>query len=61
MRYKPMVNKIKAWLEDEVKCQGEHPWDNGDEMVDDDGGDICVGRAECAEGLLNEIKKWENK
>mgnify|MGYP003629351340 FL=1 len=56
-----MVSKIKAWLEDEVKCQGEHPWNNGDEMVDDDGGDICVGRAECAEGLLNEIKKWENE
>ena len=56
-----LVNKIKAWLEDEVKCQGKHPWDNGDEMVDDDGGDICVGRAECAEGLLNQIKQWENE
>ncbi len=55
------INKIKAWLEDEVKCQGKHPWDNGDEMVDDDGGDICVGRSECAEGLLNQIEKWENE
>ncbi len=30
-------------------------------MVDDDGGDICVGRSECAEGLLNQIEKWENE
>ena len=61
LRWSMLIKKIKEYLEDEVKCQGKHPWDNGDEMVDDDGEDICVGRAECAEGLLNQIKTWENE
>jgi hypothetical protein len=56
-----VIAKIEKWLKDEIKCQGKHPWHNGDEMVDDDGGDICVGRAECAEGLLNSIKKWKKE
>ena len=55
-----LIDQIKAWLVDEVNCQGKHPWSNGDEMVDDDG-DVCEGRHECAEGLLNQIEKWENK
>tara|TARA_R100001369_G_scaffold356_1_gene986 strand:+ start:327 stop:491 length:165 start_codon:yes stop_codon:yes gene_type:complete len=54
-----MVNKIKAWLEDEVE-----PTDEQGELVeqyDESTSDIHRGRAECAEGLLNEIKKWENE
>jgi len=62
MRYKPMVNKIKAWLEDEVRTNNESTYDDYDsEVVDDLDVYLCRGRAECAEGLLNEIKKWENE
>jgi len=62
MRYKPMVSKIKAWLEDEVRTNNESTYDDYDsEVVDDSDVYLCRGRAECAEGLLNEIKKWENE
>jgi hypothetical protein len=63
MRYKPMVNKIKAWLEDEVRTNNKSTYDDYDHEVVDDDSDVylCRGRAECAEGLLNEIKKWENE
>lgn len=44
------INKIKSWLIDEVN----HPQCDGA-----DG--ICEGRHECAEGLLNQIEKWENE
>ena len=56
-----LIDQIKAWLVDEVNCHGKHPWSNGDEMVDDDEDGICEGRHECAEGLLNQIEKWENE
>ena len=60
MRYKPMVSKIKAWLEDEVRTNNESTYDDYDsEVVDDSDVYLCRGRAECAEGLLNQIKKWE--
>jgi len=62
MRYKPMVNKIKAYLEEEVRTNNESTYDDYDsEVVDDLDVYLCRGRAECAEGLLNEIKKWENE
>jgi len=62
MRYKPMVNKIKAYLEEEVRTNYESTYDDYDsEVVDDLDVYLCRGRAECAEGLLNEIKKWENE
>ena len=62
MRYKPMVNKIKAYLEEEVRTNNESTYDDYDsEVVDDEDVYLCRGRAECAEGLLNEIKKWENE
>jgi hypothetical protein len=62
MRYKPMVSKIKAYLEDEVRTNNESTYDDYDhEVVDDSDVYLCRGRAECAEGLLNEIKKWENE
>ena len=62
MRYKPMVNKIKAYLEEEVRTNNKSTYDDYDsEVVDDLDVYLCRGRAECAEGLLNEIKKWENE
>ena len=65
MRYKPMVNKIKAYLEEEVRITNkwlDHIMSiKGIVDVDDSDVDLCRGRAECAEGLLNEIKKWENE
>ena len=62
MRYKPLVNKIKASLEEEVRTNYESTYDDYDsEVVDDLDVYLCRGRAECAEGLLNEIKKWENE
>ena len=60
MRYKPMVSKIKAYLEDEVRTNNWGTYDDYDhEVVDDLYVYLCRGRAECAEGLLNQIKKWE--
>ncbi len=56
-----LINKIKKYLKSEVKCNGKHPWHDGEEMIEDDGGDICVGRAELAENLLTQIKIWEDK
>ena len=62
MRYKPMVNKIKAYLEAEVRTHNESTYDDYDsEVVDDSDVYLCRGRAECAEGLLEQIKQWENE
>ena len=50
-----MIDKIKKWLEDEVEnteliekilCESDDDY-------------IIFGRKECAESLLNQIKKWE--
>ena len=51
------INKIKAWLEDEVESKDE----NGNiiERYDEMTSDIFAGRSECAEGLLEQIKTWE--
>ncbi len=57
-----LINKIKAYLEEEVRTNNESTYDDYDsEVVDDSDVYLCRGRAECAEGLLNEIKKWENE
>ena len=53
------INKIKSWLIDEVKHQ--QPIIDGEEILTDGTDDICEGRHECAEGLLNQIEEWENK
>jgi hypothetical protein len=54
-----LINKIKSWLIDEVKYQ--QPIIDGEEILTDGTDDICEGRHECAEGLLNQIEEWENK
>jgi len=53
------INKIKSWLIDEVKHQ--QPIVDGEEILTDGTDDICEGRHECAEGLLNQIEEWENE
>ena len=52
-----LIQKIKDWLEDEVE-QGQ-PVVDGEEEIDDGTEDIVIGRHECAECLLEQIKKWE--
>mgnify|MGYP003128190026 FL=1 len=52
-----MIDKIKEWLEDEVEdVNTEFSKKNFYESEDDY---IILGRKECAESLLNQIKKWE--
>jgi len=56
------INKIKKWLKDEIKHNEEivNAKDNKLEEVCSDGtDDIIYGRSECAECLLDQIKKWE--
>jgi hypothetical protein len=59
-----LVNKIKAWLEDEVNSYKklQDSIDNGEKAEDVcDQPEVLFGRNECAEGLLNQIKTWENE
>jgi hypothetical protein len=52
-----LVNKIKEHCDQEVEVNEEHPW----HTITDGTGDISRGRLEFAEGLLNQIKTWENE
>ena len=57
-----MIKKIKTWLRQEIKDHQEivDADDNNEDHITSDGtDDIFIGRHECAEGLLNQIKKWE--
>jgi hypothetical protein len=51
-----IINKIKQWLEDEVKTFEDNPIDEGIESEEQG---IFIGRAEMAEGLLEQIEQWE--
>ena len=53
-----ILNKIKEWLEDEVKTFEDNPIDEGIESEEQG---IFIGRAEMAEGLLEQIEQWEKK
>ena len=60
---KEILNKVKQWLEEEVKDNQDvaDAGDNNESEICSDGtDDISIGRHECAEGLLTLIKKWEN-
>ena len=60
---KKILNKVKQWLKEEVKDNQDvaDAKDNKEAEICSDGtDDIIYGRHECAEGLLNQIKKWEN-
>ena len=59
-----LVQKIEEWLENEGYEGAEivEAKDSNDEEVTSDGtDDIIYGRAECAESLLNQIKKWNGE
>lgn len=57
-----LIKKVKAYLEEEVRTHNESTYDDYDsEVVDDSDVYLCRGRAECAEGLLEQIKQWENE
>jgi hypothetical protein len=46
------LTKIKDWLEEEVQDK---------DLVGESGvADIIIGRIECAECLLKQIRKWED-
>ena len=52
-----LIDKIKEWLEDEVTQHQEYERDSYPDFEDG----ILEGRLECAESLLNQIKKWEKE
>ena len=64
MDYLDLMNKVVKWLENEV-CEGaeivEAKHNGNEEVTSDATDDIIYGRAECAESLLNQIKKWNNE
>ena len=53
-----VLKKVKEWLDDEVKTFEDNPID---ESIESEEQGIFIGRAEMAEGLLNQIKEWENE
>ncbi len=58
-----VLEKVKEWLEEEIKMNQDvaDAKDNKEDWVTSDGtDDIIYGRHECATGLLEQIKKWEN-
>lgn len=59
MDKKDLIDKVVKWLEDEVVQYQEYADDIGDVDSFDDG--ILEGRHECAESLLNQIKKWSEE
>ena len=69
MDKKDLIDKVVKWLENEV-CEGaeivaeyeneDHP-DGQRPKCTDGTDDIIYGRAECAESLLNQIKKWSEE
>ena len=61
---KKILNKVKQWLKEEVEDNQDvvDAKDNKEAEICSDGtDDIIYGRHECAEGLLNQIKKWEDE
>ena len=61
---KKILNKVKQWLKEEVEDNQDvvDAKDNKEAEICSDGtDDIIYGRHECAEGLLNQIKKWEEE
>jgi hypothetical protein len=59
-----LLDKITEWLEEEIETNQDvaDAKDNKEDYVTSDGtDDIIYGRHECATGLLEQIKKWENE
>ena len=58
-----ILNKVKEWLKEEIEMKQDvaDAKDNKQDYITSDGtDDIIYGRHECAEGLLQQIEKWEN-
>jgi|TARA_R110002073_G_scaffold3925_4_gene26188 hypothetical protein len=53
-----IINKIKVWLRGEISDVHSNPHDDD---IDSRELGILDGRYECAESLLEQIKKWENE
>ena len=57
-----VLKKVKEWLEEEIEMNQDvaDAKDNKQDYITSDGtDDIIYGRHECAEGLLEQIEKWE--
>ena len=57
-----LLNKVKEWLKEEIEMNQDvaDAKDNKQDYITSDGtDDIIYGRHECAEGLLEQIEKWE--
>jgi len=52
-----VINKIKVWLRGEISDVRSNDYDD----IDSRELGILDGRYECAESLLEQIKKWENE
>ena len=62
MRQSDLIYKVVEWLENEVYQGAEIVEDiNNNQVTSDDTDKIIYGRAECAESLLNQIKKWSEE
>lgn len=51
-----LVQKVKHYLKKEIKLHEDFTYETTDGTSD-----ILVGRVELAEGLLEQIKLWENE
>jgi len=58
-----VMDKVKKWLKNEVKMHQDivDAYENGEDVLITTDEEICVGRHEVAESLLNLISKWENE
>lgn len=54
-----IIDKIKRWLENEVKVVNTEF--SKKMMYESDDDYIDLGKKECAESLLNQIKMWERE
>ena len=53
-----LLGKITFWLKGEIQSVKHNPLYEDDDSRESG---ILEGRLECADGLLNEIKKWEKQ
>ena len=53
-----LLGKIKFWLKGEIQSVKHNPLYEDDDSRESG---ILEGRLECADGLLNQIKKWEKE
>ena len=54
-----ILDNIAEWLEEEI--ENNEPIVEEEEELSDGTEDIYAGRSECAECLLEQIKKWESE